>query len=147
MEKIKVLFVDENNGFRSQVAATLLNYLGQGDFLARSAGFQAGTFSDLAARVLKEIGLDILPAETSAVFDLYLKGELFSYVITLCDPKTSERCPIFPGVTRITNWPFPDPEKENISEEEKIDLARKIRDQLKERLETFINSLKPGSQG
>ncbi len=147
MEKIKVLFIDENNGFRSQVAATLLNFLGQGDFLARSAGFQAGSFSDLAARVLKEIGLDNPPVETSTVFDLYLKGELFSYVITLCDPKTSERCPIFPGITRITNWPFPDPEKENLPAEEKLELARKIRDQLKERLESFIQSLKPGLQG
>ncbi|MCI4445326.1 MAG: arsenate reductase ArsC [Candidatus Aminicenantes bacterium] len=146
MENIKVLLVDEDNGFCSQVAEALLNYLGQGDFEAISAGFEAGPISALARKVLGEIGLTP-PASTRKVFDLYLKGEIFSYVITLCDPKTAEKCPIFPGITRMTNWPFPDPEKENISEEEKLTLAREIRDRLKERLEGFCQSLKPGFQG
>jgi|YelNatPaOPRAMG01_1025707.scaffolds.fasta_scaffold05453_3 arsenate reductase len=146
MEKIRVLLVDEDNGFLSQVGEALLNDLGQGDFQAVSAGFETGPPSTLAKIVLGEIGLNP-PSTTRKVFDLYLKGELFSYVITLCDPKTAARCPIFPGLTRMTSWPFRDPEKENISEEEKLTLAREIRDRLKERLESFIQNLKPGFQG
>lgn len=146
MEKIRVLFVDEDNGFRSQVAEALLNHLGRGDFEAVSAGFEAGPPSPLAEKILEEMGLRPVASATKKVFDLYLKGGLFAYVITLCDPKTAERCPIFPGVTRMTNWPLPDPEKLSLSEEEKLDLARKTRDQIKDRLEMFIQNLRPGSQ-
>ncbi|MBC7349553.1 MAG: arsenate reductase ArsC [Candidatus Aminicenantes bacterium] len=147
MEKIKVLFVDEDNGLRSQMAEAWLNYLGQGDFIASSAGFEAGQLSPLAVVVMREVGLDISGQPTKSVFDLYTRGELFTYVITLCDPASAERCPIFPGVTRMTNWPFPDPTKENLPEPEKLDRVREIRDRLRERIERFIQTNRQEIQG
>jgi len=147
MEKIKVLFVDEDNGLRSQMAEAWLNHLGQSDFIASSAGFEAGQLSPLAVAVMKEVGLDISGQPTKSVFDLYTRGELFNYVITLCDPVSAERCPIFPGVTRMTNWSFPDPTREDLSEPEKIKRTREIRDRLKERIERFIQINRPEIQG
>jgi len=147
MEKIKVLFVDEDNGLGSQMAEAWLNHLGQGDFIASSAGFEAGQLSPLAVAVMREVGLDISGKPTKSVFDLYTRGELFTYVITLCDPASAERCPIFPGVTRMTNWPFSDPTRENLPEPEKLDRVREIRDRLRERIESFIQTNRPETQG
>lgn len=146
MDKIKVLFVDEDNGLRSPMAEAWLNYLGQGDFIASSAGFEAGQLSPLAVAAMREVGLDISGQPTRSVFDLYMRGELFTYAITLCDPASAEHCPIFPGVTRMTNWPFPNPAKENLSELEKMDRVREIRDRLKERIERFIQTNRPETQ-
>ncbi|MGB9906406.1 MAG: arsenate reductase ArsC [Candidatus Saccharicenans sp.] len=147
MEKIRVLFVDEDNGLRSQMAEAWLNYLGQGDFIGSSAGFEAGQLSPLAVAAMREVGLDVSAQPTKSVFDLYTRGELFAYVITLCDPASAERCPIFPGVTRMANWPFPDPTREDLSEQEKMDRVREIRDQLRDRIERFIQTNRPETQG
>lgn len=146
MDKIKVLFVDEDNGLRSQMAEAWLNHLGQGDFIASSAGFEAGQLSPLAVAAMREVGLEISGQPTRSVFDLYMRGELFTYVTTLCDPASAERCPIFPGVARMTNWPFSDPVREALSRLEKMDLVREIRDRLKDRIERFIQANRPETQ-
>jgi arsenate reductase len=143
MEKIKVLFVCDDNSLRSQMAEAWLNQLGKVDFLAMSAGFKPGELNPLAVQVMKEAGIDISNSKTKSVFKLYTKGELFSYVITLCDPKTAERCPIFPGVTRTTNWGYEDPSKEDIPDKEKLERIRQLRDELKERIERFIQLSRP----
>jgi len=147
MEKIRVLFVCDDNSLRSPMAEAWLNHLGQGDFEAKSAGFEPAPLNPLAVLVMKEVGLDISSHEGKSVFDLYRQGELFSYVITLCDPKASERCPIFPGITRVTNWPFSDPTREELSEAEKLDRLRKLRAELRERIERFIQLNRPDAQG
>ncbi|RFT16012.1 MAG: Arsenate reductase [Candidatus Saccharicenans subterraneus] len=147
MEKIRVLFVCDDNSLRSPMAEAWLNHLGQGDFLARSAGFEPGTLNPLAVAVMQEVGLDISGHQTRSVFELYTAGELFAYVITLCDPATAERCPIFPGVTRVANWPFTDPTREEIPETEKRQKVRELRDLIRERVEKFIQMTRPDSQG
>jgi len=92
---------------------------------------------------MKEVGIDISGYKTKSVFELYTQGGLFSYVIALCDSKTAERCPIFPGVTRTTNWDYQDPSQEAIPEKEKLKRIRQIRDDLRERIERFIQLSTP----
>jgi len=128
------------------MAEAWLNHLGQGDFLARSAGFEPGALNPLAVEVMREVGLDISGHLPRSVFELYTAGELFSYVITLCDPMAAERCPIFPGVSRVSNWPFPDPTREDISETDKRQKLREVRDRIRERVERFIQMTRPESQ-
>ncbi len=147
MEKIRVLFVCDDNSLRSPMAEAWLNHLGQGDFMARSAGFEAGGLNPLAVEVMREVGLDISGHRTKSVFELYTAGELFAYVITLCDPAAAERCPIFPGVTRVANWPLPDPIREEIAEAEKKQKLRELRERLRERVEKFIQMTRPDNQG
>lgn len=142
-----MLFVCDDNSLRSPMAETWLNHLGQGDFLAKSAGFEAGTLNPLAVEVMREVGLDISGHRTRSVFELYTAGELFAYVITLCDPAAAERCPIFPGVARVANWPFADPTREEIPEEEKRQKLRELRDLIRERVEKFIQMTRPEAQG
>ncbi len=141
-----MLFVCDDNSLRSPMAEAWLNHLGRGDFLARSAGFEPGLLNPLAVAVMQEVGLDISGHTTRSVFELYTAGQLFSYVITLCDPEAAERCPIFPGVTRVANWPFPDPTREQLTEAEKLQKIREVRDRIRERIEKFIQMTRPDSQ-
>ncbi len=58
---------------------------------------------------MREVSIDISGSQTKGVFDYPKAGTMFAYVITVCDGTSTERCPIFAGVTRRLHWSFPDP--------------------------------------
>ena len=62
---------------------------------------------------------------------------MFGYVITVCDEAVAERCPIFPGVTKRIHWSFADPSALEGSQEEKLEGTRRIRDQIKAKIEEW----------
>ena len=84
MIKQKVLFVCIHNSARSQMAEALLNHYCGDQFKAESAGIEPGVINPLAVEVLGELGIDISHNQPRAVFDLFVKGAVFSYVITVC---------------------------------------------------------------
>ena len=132
MKKQKVLFVCIHNSARSQMAEAWLNFLYGYRFEAKSAGLEPGELNPLAVKAMKEAGIDISNNRTKSVFDLLKSGELFSWVITVCDESNSERCPIFPGFARQLHWSFPDPSSLDGPPEEKMNAVRKIRDDIRE---------------
>ena len=140
MEKIKVLFVCIHNSARSQMAEALLNQLAGNKFEATSAGLEKGTLNPLAVKVMSEIGIDISKNQTKDVFEFYKNGRLFNYVVTVCDAANSERCPIFPSVTKTLHWSFEDPSSLSGTEEEKLETTRKVRDEIEAEVRKFIKS-------
>lgn len=135
----KVLFICGHNSGRSQIAEALLKKLGKTVFQVKSAGLNpSDSVNPLVIEVMKEEGIDLSKNKPKAVFDLVKAGELFSYVITVCDKETDENCPIFPGITRRENWPFLDPEKTTGNHEEKLNQVRKIRDDIKSKLVEYF---------
>lgn len=135
----KVLFICGHNSGRSQIAEAYLNQLGEGKFEVKSAGLNPSeSVNPLVIEVMKEVNIDLSYKEPKAAFDFVKAGELFSYVITVCDKETDENCPIFPGIQRRENWPFQDPEKVSGSHEEKLNQVRKIRDDIKYKLVEFF---------
>lgn len=139
MSKIKVLFVCIHNSARSQMAEAFLNTLAGDIFEAESAGIEPGKLNPVVVDAMKEIGIDISGNLTKDVFDFYKKGKMYSYVITVCDKTAAERCPIFPG-GKIISWSFEDPSKLQGSYEEKIASTRRIRDDIKNQIEKFIET-------
>ena len=139
--KKKVLFICVHNSARSQMAAALLNQQCGEFFEATSAGLEPGKLNPLAVEVLKEIGIDIARNQTRAVFDVFKSGQLFAYVITVCDESEAAGCPIFPGVTQRLHWSFPDPSKLTGSYDERLTGTREIRDQISDRIETWCNEV------
>jgi len=137
MSKQKVLFVCIHNSARSQMAEAWLNHICGDSFEAQSAGLEPGKLNPLVVEVMKEEGIDISHKTTKAVFDLFKKGEHFSYVITVCDEASAERCPIFPGLTQRLHWSFPDPSKATGSNKEKLEQIRPIRDAIKQKIESW----------
>ena len=135
--KKKVLFICVHNSARSQMAAALLNKRCGDLFEADSAGLEPGTLNPLAVEVLREDGIDISKNRTQAVFDVFKSGQLFAYVITVCDESEAEGCPIFPGVTTRLHWSFADPSKFTGSHEEKMEETRRVRDKIDNQIRRF----------
>ena len=142
MNKIKVLFVCIHNSARSQMAEALLKQLGGENFDVQSSGLEPGKLNPLAVEAMKEVGVDISHNQTKSVFDFFTQGAIFDYVITVCDESQSERCPIFPGVTKRIHWGFADPSTFQGSHEEKMVKTREVREQIKATLEGWIPTLK-----
>src|SRR5215210_3424142 len=124
--KPKVLFICIHNSARSQMAEAWLNYVCGEFFEAQSAGLERGTLNPLAVQVMSEVGIDISNKKTQAVFDVFRSGQLFTYVITVCDETSAERCPIFPGPAQRLHWSFADPSAVTGTSEEKLEKVRAI---------------------
>jgi arsenate reductase len=140
MEKEKVLFVCVHNSARSQMAEAWMNHLCGNHFEAESAGLEPGVLNPLVITTMMEVGIDISGKTTRSVFDVYKSGELFSYVITVCDESAAEGCPIFPGPAKRLHWSFPDPSTLRGTEQEKLIAIREIRDSIRKAVEEFCVS-------
>ena len=135
--KKRVLFVCVHNSARSQMAEAFLNELCGEEFEAESAGLEPGRLNPVVVQAMREAGIDISGKPTKSVFDMVKSGKTFSYVISVCDGASAERCPIFPGVSKRIHWSFPDPSSLTGSPEEKLAQTRAVRDDIRERIETW----------
>lgn len=141
MRKTNVLFICIHNSARSQMAEAWLNYTCGDFFLAQSAGLEPGTLNPLVVEAMREVGIDISGKKTQAVFDVFKSGQLFAYVITVCDEASAEKCPIFPGPTKRLHWSFPDPSALTGSREEKLSRVREIRDEIRQKVEEWCEEV------
>src|SRR5437667_5867943 len=132
--KKKVLFICVHNSARSQMAAAWLNEICGDYFEAESAGLEPAELNPLAVQVMDEVGINISNNQTQAVFDVFKTGQLFAYVITVCDETSAEKCPIFPGVTNRLHWSFTDPTALVGTQQERLEGTRKIRDEIRARI-------------
>ena len=137
MTKIKVLFVCVHNSARSQMSEAFLNHYFGDRFEAESAGLEPGKLNPIVVDAMKQIGIDISGNKTKSVFDYFKRGKMYRYVITVCDKTAAERCPIFPGVAEKIHWSFPDPSTLQGTYEEKLEGTKKIRDEIKDKIEEW----------
>jgi arsenate reductase len=133
----KVLFLCTGNSVRSQMAEGLLNALGSGQWKAKSGGVISSYVHPLAIQVMGEIGIDI-SKKTSKSMDQFIK-QRFDYVITLCD-EAAQACPSFGGQGKRLHWPFEDPAAVMGTTEERLAVFRRIRDEIKKKIEEFLKS-------
>lgn len=139
--KIRVLFVCIHNSARSQMAEAFLKELGGDRFEVMSGGFEPGTLNPCVVEVMKEIGIDISGNTSKDIFEFFKKGMLFNYVITVCDEASAERCPVFPGQATRIHWSFPDPSALQGSDEENLAAIRKIRDDIRAKVESWVRDV------
>lgn len=64
-------------------------------------------------------------------------GQAFDYIITVCD-NARDRCPVFPAGTQQFHWSLEDPAAVEGTEEERLAEFRRIRDELRDRVKTFL---------
>jgi arsenate reductase len=123
----RVLFLCTHNSARSQMAEGLLRKMGGDQFDVFSAGTEKTRVHPLAIAAMREIGIDI-SGQWSKTLD-ELDGQEFDTVITVCD-RANESCPIFPSDTQRIHWSFDDPSAATGTDEERLRVFRRIRDEI-----------------
>lgn len=135
---IDVLFVCIHNSARSQMAEAYLNEFGKGLFRAESAGLEPGKLNQNVVKVLALDGIDISQNQTKSTFEMLKKGTRYTYVVTVCDEASGQRCPYFPGSLKTFHWNIEDPSALKGDYEVILPELIRIRDEVKQRVKNFI---------
>ena len=131
----RVLFLCTGNSCRSQMAEGILRHLAGDDVVAASAGTQPKPVHPLAVQVMREAGMDISRQRSKGLESV--GGQSWDFVITVCD-RAKESCPVFPGETERNHWGFDDPAEAQGSEEQRLRVFRRVRDEILARLRLFV---------
>ena len=137
MSKIKptVLLLCTGNSCRSHLAAGILRAAAGDVRDVRSAGSKpAGYVHPLALQVMQEIGLDI-SGHHSKHLNEFLHQPVET-VITVCG-NADQACPMFPGQVNRHHWGFDDPAHATGTDEEKLAVFRRVRDEIKRVFEAY----------
>lgn len=133
--KPTVLILCTGNSCRSHLAEGILRAAAADLLEVQSAGSKpAGYVHPLAIQVMQEIGLDI-SAHHSKHMNSFLHQPVET-VITVCG-NADQACPAFPGQLNRHHWGFDDPAHATGSEEEKLAVFRRVRDQIKMVFEAY----------
>jgi arsenate reductase len=133
--KRRVLILCTGNSARSQMAEGLLRDAAGDRFEVFSAGTRPSAVRPEAVAAMREIGIDISGHRSKSV-DEFL-GQPLDLVITVCD-NARESCPVFPAGVERLHWPFEDPAAVQGSDESRRAAFAAIRDQIQERIKTFL---------
>lgn len=138
-EKKKILFLCTHNSARSQMAEGLLRAIYGDRYEAYSAGVEATTVNPHAVTVMREIGIDISSQYSKT--PLEFQDIIFDLAVTVCD-RAKAACPIcstnlefptrFPRAKQVIHYSFEDPAAAVGSEEEKLKVFRRVRDEIKD---------------
>jgi len=130
-----VLILCTGNSCRSHLAEGILRAAAGGVIRVASAGSKpTGYVHPFAVNVLAEIGLDI-SAHTSKHMNEFL-GQPVETVITVCDT-ADQACPVFPGQLNRYHWPFEDPARAVGTDDEKLAVFRRVRDEIRAVFEAY----------
>lgn len=130
-----VLFVCTHNSARSQMAEGMLRAWAGDRFEVFSAGTQPTEVRREAIAVMAEIGIDISDARAKHLSEF--RGQEFSWLITVCD-RAWQECSAVPAVENPAHWGIEDPAEATGSEAERLEVFRRVRTDIGNRLHMFI---------
>lgn len=134
----RVLILCTGNSCRSQMAEELWEKLGEGEWEAESAGSKpSGYVHPLAIRAMGELGIELC-GNTSKSLEQFRDQE-FDLVVTVCD-NAREACPVFPGAGVSLHWPFDDPADATGTDDEKLVVFRRVRDEIKTTIQNYLKT-------
>jgi arsenate reductase (thioredoxin) len=137
-DKRRVLILCTGNSARSQMAEGLLRHDAGEKFGVESAGTKPGSVRPEAIAVMREAGIDITGHRSKHADEF--ADQQFDYVITVCD-NARETCPVFFGKAEKLHHDFEDPAAATGSEQERLAVFRRVRDQLRAYLREFSNGV------
>jgi arsenate reductase (thioredoxin) len=117
------------------MAEGLLRAWGGDRFEVHSAGSEATEVRPLAIRAMAELGIDIAGQRSKTTHEF--AGQEFDEIIAVCDD-AKEACPYFPGAARRRSWPFDDPAAATGTEEERLVVFRRVRDEIADRIRSEL---------
>ena len=119
------------------MAERLLRHDAGEQFDVESAGTKPNLVRPEAVAVMQEIGIDIRGHRSKHVDEF--GAQQFDYVITVCD-NARETCPVYFGKAQKLHHNFEDPAALTGSEEQKLALFRRVRDELRSYLRQFVDT-------
>ena len=145
MVKTRVLFLCTHNSARSQIAEGLLRHLYSDKYEVFSAGTNPTQVNPLATKVMAEIGVDI-SGQYSKNLDVFKDIDI-DLVVSVCRSGSKLNCAIcaspivmgrpelirsrLPKAENYLDRPFDDPSEVQGTEEEKLEVFRHTRDEMK----------------
>ena len=140
---INIMFLCTGNSCRSQMAEGFAREFGKGLIAPHSAGLIAAGVNPRAIAVMKEAGIDISRQKSEEINEDLLRT--MDIVITLCG-NAEESCPYTPPEIKRIHWPIKDPVGTIGTEEEIMKEFRRARDEIRNRVEELIDTLRKEGQ-
>ena len=134
MTKRRILILCTGNSARSQMAEGLLRHDAGDRFEVASAGVSPGIVRPEAIAVMNEVGIDIAGQRSKHVDEF--QGQRFDYVLAVCD-NARDSCPVFLGTAKRFHRSFDDPAAAGGSDEQRLNVFRRVRDELRSYLREF----------
>ncbi len=132
----RVMFVCKKNSRRSQMAEAFARTLGEGKYEVTSSGLEASQVDPMAVRAMSEVGIDISHQTSKPLSDF--NAQDYDIVISLCGCGVN-----LPQEWVLRNifqdWQLDDPEGKP------IETYRRLRDEIKERVEMLPLFLAPSN--
>jgi arsenate reductase (thioredoxin) len=133
--KPTILILCTGNSCRSHLAEGLLRRALGDEFMVASAGSNpAGYVHPLGIKAMAEIGIDI-SGHRSKHLNEFLDQNVET-VITVCG-NADQACPMFPGQVNRHHWGFDDPAHATGSEDEQMQVFRRVRDEIARVFEAY----------
>lgn len=134
-----ILFLCTGNSARSQMAEGFARHIAGKEIEIYSAGTDPKGIHPMAARAMAEAGIDISGQSSKGPEAVPL--EKLDYLITLCGDARGH-CPSLPVKVQREHWPLEDPAQATGTEEEVLSVFRKVRNEIKGRVEGLLRRLR-----
>ncbi|MDI6803839.1 MAG: arsenate reductase ArsC [Bacteroidota bacterium] len=136
--RLRILILCTGNSCRSQMAEGFFKSLDEKLEVFSAGTNPASEVNPYAVRVMQEIGIDIRRHHPKNVNEFLHQS--FDYVITVCD-HARESCPVFSGnVLQNLHIGFHDPAEAVGTDEEVLQVYRKVRDEIREKFTELYNA-------
>jgi arsenate reductase len=143
-QKPLVLILCTGNSCRSHLAEGILRAAAGDTLRVASAGSKPACYvHPLAIKAMAEIGIDI-SGHHSKHLDEFLDQNVET-VITVCG-NADQACPIFPGQVNRHHWGFDDPANATGTEDEKLAVFRRVRDEIRRVFEAYAAGRKDAAK-
>ena len=139
-KRFNVLFICTGNSARSIMAEAILAKLGEGKFVAHSAGTKPySEMNPFALGMLVANGHDVSAMRAKNVGEFQgPDAPRLDFVFTLCDAAANEECPAWEGQPITAHWGLPDPVQATGSEAERALAFKDTYRALHRRLSAFV---------
>lgn len=138
--KKSVIILCTGNSCRSQMAEAFWKKYGGNEWEVVSAGTKPkGEIYPPAIVAMREIGIDMSGQRPKGP-EGFTNRE-FDLVVTVCDNAERE-CPAFARSKTRLHWPFDDPPKAAGTSEDKMQVCRRVRDEIQAKVKQYLENSK-----
>lgn len=106
-------------------------------FESVSAGTRPTTLNPLAVKSMAEVGIDISRHRSKGP-DAFADIRM-DVVITVCN-RANDDCPANPAATERIHWNLDDPAEATGTDDERMTVFRRVRDEIHERVRAFLEA-------